>query len=172
MRYPGPTHGEQVLRLAAFTVALLIFTAGATSLVKKSSSPAFRPSPAPSPSGAGLAELATTVVQLLDGQTGQSVVRQALTLSAPSDCQAPSSCPPDSPPITVTVQTDDEGKVPIEQALLKKQPKLTVAGYKTDTYFSFLSGEVNLLTLHNPPAGKKAVYDISREEVPIVLTRQ
>lgn len=108
-----------------------------------------------------------THLRLINATTNQPISNQSVAFILSTACLV-GPCPSSSPTLHLT---NSEGKVSVDSALLRGQPKLYSAGYIMDHYFSFLNpDQPDELTLYKTPTGAKATYNITREEVLVALT--
>lgn len=171
MRYPGSHKHEKVMKLTVTLTALAIFGLGWQAAYLKGravQADQFKPvvapktvdSPAPTPTS-----MAT--LQIYDGLTKKLLTGQSIVILTSVECQS-QPCPTSTP---LVLTADDRGRIVLSQEKLRLRPKIYAAGYKLDTYFSFLDvTNQNILTLFEPMDGTKVNYDITLESVPIGLT--
>lgn len=173
MRYPGPHQHERLTRQLIFGMALIIFLIGLAAANHKdrpdTQSIDQKPTSSPAPATTPLAVNQTTaVLRLLDEKTKKPLAGQSVAVITLPDCVVASVCPTSSPLI---VTADSTGRISLPTVIVRARPKLYAAGYKLDSYFSFLDQQKpSFLTVYKPVEGTKASFDISIEEAIIGLT--
>lgn len=168
MRYPGPGLGEPWVKRGFATLAAVFFF-GCVYVVGQRIQ-------VPEPAevlGTTISQISPTHVPLVilkisNAVTNELLVNQPVSLSTTPICDNNTSCPVSSPRIIVT---DANGELVAPEDIILSTPRIYVAGFVNDTYFTFLNpSQPKVLTLYRPSIGTKASYDVTREKIPVALT--
>lgn len=173
MRHPHHIRQERAKQSLLFIVAVLFFLFALTLFDKRRLHKPVATQPQPTPTYAtptsNIKANAITHLVLYDDITQQALTNQSVAFVVTSDCdQAALACPSTDP---VVLTTDNEGNVSVNQTLIKKEPRLYVAGYRIAKYFTFIKPEEpETLTVLKPINNAKSFYNITNDTIPLGLT--
>jgi hypothetical protein len=162
------------MKLSITLTALAVFGFGFRSAyLKNNQVTADQIQPAPTATSTSLespvpvSPASTVTLQLFDRLTKAPLSGQSIVILGSVECLTP-PCPASTP---LVITADERGRISVSRETVQLRPKIYAAGYRLDTYFSFLdSAQPTILTLYEPIEGTKVNYDITLESIPIGLT--